>query len=73
GTVTLFTLPSGYVPTYQFRGCAPGIFTGNSSWESGIVNTRFQVTTGGVVEFLGFPGYTDGLTEIDGQWDVPLD
>lgn len=74
GTVNIVTLGTGYVPSNPFRGCAPGIFTGNTAWQTGIVNSRLQVTTGGVVQFLNFPGGSStGITEVDGQWDVPLD
>lgn len=73
GTVALFTLPAGYVPANQFRGCAPGTFA-NGTPSATCYNSRFQVTTGGAVQILGFPGGAPGgLTEIDGQWDVPLD
>jgi hypothetical protein len=73
GTATLFTLPAGYHPIINYKGTAPGIFV-TGTIADGMLDTRFQVTTAGVVEFLGFPGGTGpGLTEINGYWTVPLD
>lgn len=74
GTITLATLAAPYVPQNQFRGCAPGVFV-NGAIANTTFDTRFQVTIAGQYQFLGFPGGAGGagLTEIDGQWDVPLD
>lgn len=73
GTITLANLVAPYVPANPFRGCAPGIFLNgapaNNAWDS-----RLTVSTGGVVNMAGFPGGgVGGVTEIEGQWDFPLD
>jgi hypothetical protein len=77
GTTTLFTLPSGYIPSTQFRG--PLAYYSNGATTvaqlTTLVSQRFQVSTAGAVQLLGFAGGAvgTGVTEIDGYWRVPLD
>lgn len=78
GTINLFTLPSGYIPANQQRFGGFSYFTNAQTTVASInslLNMRFQVTSAGAVQFLAFPGGASGsgITEIDGQWDIPLD
>lgn len=76
GTLVMFTLPTGYRPTTDYRGAAPGIYSNAGSYSNATYNGRFNVTTGGIVQILGFPGGavgSGGITECDGYYVVPLD
>jgi len=73
GTIPITTLAGNYAPIKQFRGCAPGVFA-NGTPNAATFNSRFECTAAGVVHILGFPGGASpgGITEFDGQWDIPL-
>lgn len=73
GTVDLFTLPSGYIPAVQYRGCKGGVFmSGGGTVSAGDINDRLYVETSGLVNIRSFPGGSV-FTEWDGYWVVPLD
>jgi len=73
GTINIVTLTGSYAPSKAFRGCAPGVFA-NGAPNNATFNSRFECTAAGDVHILGFPGGAapGGVTEIDGQWDIPL-
>lgn len=71
GTHTLFTLPGGYVPAFQYDGGAPRIFNTDTSYVDSLLNTGFRVTTGGAVQIVDLPG--TAVNNVSGYYVVPLD